>query len=79
MYSKVSLNILLEFNTSETVLQAGEHNLTDKIVGLCITRSKHWAQERAKKLIEAAQRNPFKNTLYQSHLISLEMYIQMLL
>lgn len=42
-------------------------------------RSERWAQERAKKLIEAAQRNPFKCTFYQSHLISLEMYIQMLL
>lgn len=79
MYSKVSLNTLLEFNTSESVLEAGERNLTDKIAGLCITRSERWAQERAKKLIEAAQRNPFKSTFYQSHLISLEMYIQMLL
>jgi transposase len=79
MYSKVSLNTLLEFNTSESVLQAGECNLTDKIAGLCLSRSERWAQERAKKLIEAAQRNPFKSTLYQSHLISLEMYIQMLL
>ncbi|WP_338786352.1 IS110 family transposase [Metabacillus sp. FJAT-53654] len=79
MYSKVSLNTLLEFNTSDSVLQAGECNLTVKIAGLCLTRSERWAQERAKKLIEAAQRNPFKSTLYQSHLISLEMYIQMLL
>jgi transposase len=29
--------------------------------------------------MEAAQRNPFKSTLYLSHLISLEMYIQILL
>jgi transposase len=79
MYSKVSLNTLLEFNTSESVLKAGECNLSDKIAGLCLTRSERWAQERAKKLIEAAQRNPFKSTMYQSHLISLEMYIQMLL
>src|SRR3954451_22965692 len=79
MYSKVSLNTLLEFNTSESVLQAGECNLTNKIAKLCLSRSERWAQERAKKLIEAAQRNPFKSTLYQSHLISLEMYIQMLL
>lgn len=61
------------------MLQAGERNLTDKTAGVCITRSEGWAQERAKKLIEATQRDPFKNTLYQSHLISLEMYIQMLL
>lgn len=45
----------------------------------CVTRSERWGKDRAKKLIEAAHRNPFKNTLYQSHLISLQMYIQMLL
>ncbi|MBT2722263.1 hypothetical protein J7E67_14575 [Bacillus sp. ISL-46] len=36
-------------------------------------------KRRAKKLMEAAKRNPFKSTLYHSHLISLEMYIQMFL
>jgi transposase len=79
LYSKVSLNTLLEFSTSESVLQAGENKLTEKIASLCMSRSDRWAQEKAKKLIEAAQRNPFKRTLYQSYLISLEMYIQMLL
>jgi transposase len=78
-YSKVSLNLLLEFSTSESVLQAGEIIITEKISGLCLSRSERWARERAKKLLEAANRNPFKSTLYQSHLISLEMYIQMLL
>ncbi|MFB6466780.1 IS110 family transposase [Cytobacillus sp. Hz8] len=78
-YSKVSLNLLLEFSTSESVLQAGETRLTEKISSLCLSRSERWARDRAKKLLEAAKRNPFKSTLYQSHLISLEMYIQMLL
>jgi transposase len=31
------------------------------------------------KLKEAAERNPFKKTLYQSHLVTLKMYIQMIL
>ncbi|QGQ44853.1 IS110 family transposase [Metabacillus sediminilitoris] len=79
LYSKVSLNILLEFSTSESVVQAGENKVTDKIASLCMSRSERWAQERAKKLYEAAQRNPFKSIVYQSHLISLEMYIQLLL
>ncbi|MBT2700387.1 hypothetical protein J7E79_23795 [Bacillus sp. ISL-40] len=30
-------------------------------------------------MMEAAKRNPFKSTLYHSHLINLEMYIQMFL
>lgn len=79
LYSKVSLNVLLKFRTSEAVLQAGENAITDKIASLCMSRSERWAQERAKKLYKAAQRNPFKNIVYQSHLINLEMYIQMLL
>jgi transposase len=79
MYSKVSLYTLLEFSTSEAVLKAGEYKLTEKISSLCLSRSERWAKERAKKLIEAAKCNPFKSTMYQSHLISLEMYIEMLL
>lgn len=79
LYSKVSLNTLLEYTTSESVLRVGESKLADKIASLCKRRSERWANERAKKLMEAAQRNPFKSTLYHSHLISLEMYIQMLL
>ncbi|QHE52836.1 IS110 family transposase [Pontibacillus sp. HMF3514] len=79
LYSKVSLKTLLEFSTSEAILKVGIDQLTDKIACECITRSEHWARDRAQKLIEAAQRNPFKSTLYQSHLFSLQMYIQMLL
>lgn len=69
----------LEFSTSESVLRAGETRLTKKISGLCLSRSERWAKDRVKKLLEAANRNPFQSTLYQSHLISLEMYIQLLL
>lgn len=79
LYSKVSLHTLLAFKTSESVIQAGENQVTDQIASLCMRRSERWAQEKAKKLYEAAQRNPFKNTVYQSHLISLDMYIQLLL
>jgi transposase len=79
LFSKLSLNTLLEFSTSEAILKAGENRLTDKIASECVTRSDRWAKDRAKKLVEAAHRNPFKSTLYQSHLVSLHMYIQMLL
>lgn len=79
MYSMVPLNTLLEYTTSESVLRVGESKLADKIASLCTSRSERWARERAKKLMDAAQRNPFKSTLYHSHLISLEMFIQMLL
>jgi transposase len=43
------------------------------------SRSEQWAKERAQSLIDAANRNPFRNARYHSHLISLELYINMLL
>jgi transposase len=54
LYSKVSLNILLEFRTSEAVLQAGEEKLVQVIANLCMSRSENWAKGKAQKLIEAA-------------------------
>lgn len=44
----------------------------------CKARSFNWAHERAERLITAAERNPFQSTLYQSLLISLNMYIDLL-
>lgn len=79
LFSKVSLHILLEFPTSEEVLKARESELTERIEAICISRSNAWAQEKAKKIMDAASRNPFKKAVYESHLISLEMYIRMIL
>ena len=36
-------------------------------------------KRRSQKLIDAAKRNPFQNTLYQSHILTMEMYIKVLL
>ena len=36
-------------------------------------------KQSAEELIDAAARNPFQKTLYQSHILSLEMYINMFL
>ncbi|WNS78705.1 IS110 family transposase [Domibacillus sp. DTU_2020_1001157_1_SI_ALB_TIR_016] len=79
LYSGVSLLTLLEYPTSEDVLAADEAVLTNKIDELCKSRSKNWANTQAKKLIEAATRNPFQKNLYQSHILSIEMYIKMLI
>ena len=38
-----------------------------------------WANTKAKELKAAASRNPFQKTLYQSHILTLKMYINMLL
>ena len=36
------------------------------------------AREKAKKLMDSASRNPFQKVVYQSHLITLRMYIELL-
>ncbi len=79
LYSDVSLHTLSAFPTSKDILEAGEETLSMKIHELCKSRSQKWACNQANKLIKAASRNPFQQTLYHSHLISLEMLITILL
>ena len=79
LYSRGSLLTLLAFPTSEAVLSASEKELSEKISSLCKSRSDLWAQERAKKLKEAALRNPFQNNLYQSNIFNLEMLVNLVL
>jgi len=79
LFSKVSLNLLNNFPTSEKVLEICEQDLAEKIHSLCKTRSYQWAIKKAAKLKEAAKNNPFEKIIYQSHLISLSMFIHMLL
>ncbi|MFC4803296.1 IS110 family transposase, partial [Neobacillus sp. GCM10023253] len=79
LYSVVSLLTLMEFPTSKEVLEIEEDTLAKRINELCKSRSSKWARTQAEKLIEAACRNPFKKVLYQSHVVSLKMHIEMLL
>jgi transposase len=79
LYSKVSLKTLLEFPTSKTVLCLSESKLAQRISCLCMNRSEQRAVEKAHLLMAAALRNPFRDAAYQSHLISLELYIHLLL
>jgi transposase len=79
LYSKVSLLTLQAFPTSKAVLDVSDRELTDRIASLCKSRSEKWAEERAKKLREAALRNPFQNNLYQSHIFNLELMIKIVL
>jgi transposase len=79
LYSKVSLQTLLKFPTSESVLSTSESILVDEIALLCKSRSDKWAKERAQKLRDAASRNPFQNNLFQSHIFNLEMLIKIIL
>jgi transposase len=79
LYSHVSLEILQAFPTSTQVLALDEEVLADKISSLCKSRSPGWARERAQRIREAALRNPFTHTRFESHLFSMDMYIRMIL
>ncbi len=46
---------------------------------MCKSRSIRWANEKALQLKAAAARNPFEKTVYQSHILSLGMYIDIIL
>jgi transposase len=79
LFSKVSLQVLKEFPTSQDVLIAGEGKIMERIEEMRVKRSANWARERVAKLMASAKRNPFQQGIYQSQLYSLDMYISMLL
>ncbi|MFZ7942737.1 IS110 family transposase [Neobacillus sp. 19] len=79
LYSVVSLLTLSEFPSSEDILEASVETIADKIAQLCKSRSYRWANEKAIQLKAAADRNPFEKILYQSHILSLGMYINIIL
>jgi transposase len=79
IYSRVSLKLLLEFPTPEKVLSVERDVLAQKIKENCHTRSYAWAVKKAYALLKAASEDPFQQTLYQSHIMSLHMYIKLLL
>ncbi|MEK4011033.1 IS110 family transposase [Peribacillus sp. FSL M8-0224] len=78
LYSRVSLLKLKEYPTSEAVLAAGESKLAQSVIEFCPSRSGQWAWEKAKKIMDSASRNPFQINVYQSHVINISMYIELL-
>ncbi|GGA43473.1 hypothetical protein GCM10011384_36590 [Psychrobacillus lasiicapitis] len=78
LYSKVSLLMLKKYPTSEAVLAVGESKLAECVMEFCPRRSSQWALDKAKKLMDSASRNPFQKVVYDSHLINLQMYIELL-
>lgn len=78
LYSKVSLLMLKKYPTSEDVIASGESKLAECVMEFCPRRSSIWALDKAKKLMDSASRNPFQKVVYHSHLINLQMYIELL-
>jgi hypothetical protein len=80
LYSKVSLRFLALCPTSQSVLAMSPEDVTANIQRLVgHVNSNRWSTERAQTLMAAAERNPFKETAFPSHLISLELLINLLL
>ncbi|MGG0286314.1 transposase [Peribacillus butanolivorans] len=79
LYSRVSLLIVKKYPTSEAVLTAGESKLAERVMEFCTSRSGQWAWGKAKKIMDSVSRNPFRTSMYQSHIINLRMYIKLLL
>ncbi|MFS1515439.1 IS110 family transposase [Bacillus sp. SCS-151] len=79
LYSRISLNVLNTFPTSESVLKVSNSELVGIISSLCKSRSSKWAEEKAVKLIEAAERNPFQHNMYDSHIFNLKILINIVL
>jgi transposase len=80
LYSKVSLRFLALYPTSQAVLVMSEKDVTANIQRLAgHINPSCWSLESAQKLMAAAERNPFKETAFPSHLISLELLINLLL
>ncbi|WP_419881524.1 hypothetical protein ACN6MY_18705 [Peribacillus sp. B-H-3] len=59
--------------------KAGKAKILEHIEEMRIKRSTSWMMEKADKLMVSAKRNPFQQGVYESHLFSLDMYINMLL
>ncbi|MFD1673695.1 IS110 family transposase [Alicyclobacillus fodiniaquatilis] len=79
LYSKVSLYVLREFPTAESVLAVPQSELTERVNALCTSRSLKWASKKAEEIIAAATQNPFYGARLQSHIFSLKMYIDIIL
>ncbi|WP_409342587.1 IS110 family transposase [Paenibacillus sp. MBLB4367] len=80
LYAKVSLRFLALYPTSQAVLAMSVEEVKTHIQNLAgYVNPNCWTIERAQKLMAAAKRNPFKEIAFPSHLISMELLINLLL
>ncbi len=69
---------LKEFPSSEDILEASGETLSNRIKELCKSRSIRWAKDKAIQLKDRSSHS-FEKTVYQSHILSLGMYINIIL
>jgi transposase len=78
LFAEVALRVLQKYPTPEAVRQAGVEQLVELIrAGTVRSRSEAWAIGKAKKIMAAAQYSLL--AVYESHVISLQMLITLLL
>ncbi|MCF6412043.1 IS110 family transposase, partial [Pseudalkalibacillus salsuginis] len=75
LYSPTSLSTLLHFQTPQGVMAATVDEIAEVIFKQGAKRSYKWSLEKAHRLKEAAERDPFTRNIYTSHIVSLKMYI----
>ncbi|SFB36382.1 Transposase [Lentibacillus halodurans] len=75
---KLSLNTLLHYPTATDVQKVSQQTLADEMRQFGTRRSHAWFLDKAAQLKAAANRNPFQHPVCYGHVVSLQMYIQML-
>ncbi len=75
---KMSLNTLLHYPTSADIQKVSQETLATDMRQFGAKRSDAWFWDKAAQLKDAANRNPFQHSIYHGHVLSLQMYIQML-
>lgn len=75
---KLSLNTLLHYPTASAIQKVSQQTLADDMCQFGARRSDAWFLDKAAQLKAAADRNPFQHPVCHGHIVSLQMYIQML-
>jgi endonuclease III len=78
LFSNISLTILQAYPTPQSVMEAGIEPIM-RLIQEKAKPSESWAKEKAKKIMSAAQCSPNSRMIYDSHFITLQMLLSLLL
>ncbi|WP_408008041.1 transposase [Pseudalkalibacillus sp. A8] len=79
LYSPTSLSTLRHYQTPQGVKKETVDQIAEVILRQGAKRSFMWAIEKAQKLKDAAEQDPFKHNAYRSNIVCLKLNIQLLL
>lgn len=69
LYGKLSLHTLLSYPTSLDIHKVADEKLVKEMSQFGARRSHAWFLDKARKLKEAAKRNPFQTQISQNNLL----------